>query len=122
MTGGRFHEFTLAEALEIAKRNDPGEGVPSVSRTLIAEVERLRARSAPHIDGTTHAEGCHAWGRPHYECALAEIERLRVRIEAQRDVMQAEIDALMYEHCPEDMTPEQRAEWEASQRAVVGPE
>ena len=31
-------------------------------------------------DGTTHAEGCHALGRQHYECALREIERLRHRI------------------------------------------
>ena len=39
---GRYHDFTLAEAMEIAKRNDPGEKVPSVSRTLIAEIENLR--------------------------------------------------------------------------------
>ena len=39
---GRYHDFTLSEAMEIAKRNDPGEKVPSVSRTLIAEIERLR--------------------------------------------------------------------------------
>ena len=28
-------------------------------------------------DGTTHAAGCWAWGPKHYECALAEIERLK---------------------------------------------
>lgn len=39
---GRYHDFTAAEALAIAKRNDPGEKVPSVSRTLIAELEYLR--------------------------------------------------------------------------------
>jgi hypothetical protein len=44
--GGRFQEFTLDEAIEIAKRNDPGEKVPSVSRTLIAEIVRLRAEVA----------------------------------------------------------------------------
>ena len=39
---GRDHDFTLDEALEIAKRNDPGDKVPSVSRTLVAEIDRLR--------------------------------------------------------------------------------
>lgn len=27
-------------------------------------------------DGRTHAEGCHAWGRNHYDCALARIAEL----------------------------------------------
>ena len=43
---GRFHEFTLDEALAIAKRNDPGEKVPSVSRVLIAELDRLATAHA----------------------------------------------------------------------------
>jgi hypothetical protein len=34
------------------------------------------------------------------------------------DAMQAKIDALMLEFCPEDMTPEQIAEWGAHQRPV----
>lgn len=38
----QFREFTLDEALEIARRNDPGDKVPSVSRVLIAEMEALR--------------------------------------------------------------------------------
>ena len=41
-TEGRYHDFTLAEAMEIAKRNDPGARVPSASRTFIAEIVRLR--------------------------------------------------------------------------------
>ena len=41
-TEGRYHDFTLAEAMEIAKRNDPGARVPSTSRTFIAEIVRLR--------------------------------------------------------------------------------
>lgn len=39
--------------------------------------------------------------------ALDEIERL-----------QARIDALMLAHCPDEMTPEQIAEWERHQKAV----
>lgn len=31
---------------------------------------------------------------------------------------QARIDALMLEHCPDEMTPEQIAEWERHQKAV----
>ena len=45
---------------------------------LEAENERLRAKLARYKnDGTTHAAGCWAWGPKHYECALAEIERLK---------------------------------------------
>lgn len=29
------------------------------------------------LDGTTHAEGCWSWGPKHYECAVAQIERLQ---------------------------------------------
>lgn len=36
--------------------------------------------------------------------------------------MQAEIDRLMLEFCPDEMTPEQLATWEASQRFVSVPE
>ena len=40
--------------------------------------------------------------------------------EKARDEQQAEIDRLMLEHCPEEMTPEQIANWKQSQ--VPAPE
>jgi len=46
MGDGRFHDFTLDEALAIAQRNDPGENVPSVSRTLIAHIADLERQLA----------------------------------------------------------------------------
>lgn len=53
---GRFHEFTLDEALAIAKRNDPGEKVPSVSRVLIAELDRLATAHAAQAAELREAE------------------------------------------------------------------
>ena len=45
---------------------------------LEAEKESLRAKLARYEnEGTTHAEGCWAWGPKHYECALTEIKRLK---------------------------------------------
>src|SRR4051812_43759548 len=44
--------------------------------------------------------------------ALAEVVRLRLVIGAK----QAHIDALMLEHCPDEMTPEQLEEWASHQR------
>lgn len=36
----------------------------------------------------------------------------------QTAALQAKIDALMLEHCPEEMTPEQLANWESHQKLV----
>ncbi len=53
--------------------------------------------------------------------AIAEIER---HLAGLGDLaryakhLQARIDALMLEYCPDEMTPEQIAEWERHQRAV----
>ena len=46
------------------------------------------------------------YGRLCHE-AVAEIDRL-----------QAQIDRLMLEYCPDEMTPEQLSEWARNQRAV----
>lgn len=45
---------------------------------LESENESLRAKLARYEnDGITHAAGCWSSGPKHYECALAEIERLK---------------------------------------------
>lgn len=49
--------------------------------------------------------------------AAAEIERLRRDLASK----QAEIDALMLEHCPGEMTPEQIEEWGRHQRPSFVP-
>ena len=43
---------------------------------------------------------------------IEEINRLKIRLAAK----QAKIDRLMIEHCPEEMTDEQRAEWARHQK------
>lgn len=44
------------------------------------------------------------------------------QLERELGAKQAEIDRLMLEYCPEEMTPAQMAEWERHQKAVVGAE
>ena len=39
-------------------------------------------------------------------------------LEQERKRLQARVDALMLEYCPDEMTPEQIAEWELHQQAV----
>ena len=46
----------------------------------------------------------------------AQIKMTEIARYAQH--LQARIDALMLEYCPDEMTPEQIAEWERHQRAV----
>lgn len=41
-------------------------------------------------------------------------------ITAQRDTLQARIDALMLEHCPDEMTDDQRTNWARHQVATKG--
>lgn len=51
-----------------------------------------------------------------------EVERLMNELKIakqQRDAKQAEIDRLMWEFCPNEMTPEQKAEWARHQKPVA---
>lgn len=55
---------------------------------------------------------------PDRQALAAEVESLEsevARLKADAASKQARIDALMLEHCPDEMTPEQMAEWAAHQ-------
>lgn len=49
---------------------------------------------------TTHAPGCWGWGPEHYECAVAEIERLREELSKmwRGEPSDEEIDAIVSKH------------------------
>lgn len=49
---------------------------------------------------STHAPGCWGWGPKHYECAVAEIERLREELSKMRrgEPSDEEIDAIVSKH------------------------
>lgn len=83
---GRDTKFTLwAEEAERLERElaEWRNGSAQVNGKLLAEIEKLRSQ----LDnpGTTHSAGCWSWGPKHYECAKAEIERLRALAASDRD-------------------------------------
>lgn len=53
---------------------------------------------------------------------LADLRAYAERLEKRVAAQQAKIDALMLEHCPDEMTPEQIEEWGRHQRPVTVPE
>ena len=56
------------------------------------------------------------WDDEHPDEVAALVMKVDADIEIER--LQARIDALMLEYCPDEMTPEQIAEWERHQQAV----
>ena len=67
--------------IEIAFRKNAGDmnavEMLRAYATLLAEKEN---NGTTHWNGTTHYAGCVGAGPKHYECALAEISRLRLTI------------------------------------------
>lgn len=78
--------------------------------TLSAELLRLTRNDA---DARIALDADHDW-KEMYERAK--------KAEAELAALQARIDALMLEFCPEDMTEEQVAAWSARQRVVDEPQ
>ena len=70
---------------------------------LATGFERLRTALRPKEDGDgrigTHGPDCYSWGRGHYECALAEIGRLRADAAPQQRVplSDEQIDAIPFD-------------------------
>lgn len=87
--------LTIA-AVEAAERIEQLERENQRLRMALADAEALEI-------GT--GERCMA--------LLAHVERLEAKLAAA----QAKIDELMLEYCPEEMTPEQIAEWGRNQEA-----
>ena len=70
--------------------------------------EFLREIVSKPMDAVSAPEFMRLWG------IANRVEALEREVEAK----QAEIDRLMLEYCPEDMTPGQIVEWAKCQRAV----
>lgn len=56
-----------------------------VAHALLAALDRIAELEARNDPGTTHADGCHAWGPRHYECAERRIAELEAKVEALED-------------------------------------
>jgi hypothetical protein len=65
---------------------------------LVTSFERLRTALRPKEDSDgrmgTHGPDCYSWGRGHYECALAEIERLRANAAPQQQASWTSVDEM----------------------------
>ena len=89
-----------------------------------AEIERLTARV--HDLENELAAGVHTCSptcRKTPACATrADLREENERLRARGDAVQARLDALMLEFCPDEMTEEQIETWARHQRPATGSE
>ena len=71
-------------------------------------------------DDLTHQRGCEIWDTygPGCTCGLSYRRRI-ADLERQLAEKQAEIDRLMLEFCPEEMTQEQKETWASHQKPAT---
>lgn len=100
--------MTALELPHAPEANAVGAPVERPVRPLYAERDHMAQGEhyLRHIDAMTR-EGLHDKSAIAGELAARDIEIER---------LQARLDALMLEHCPDDMTPEQLSNWAAHQR------
>ena len=86
------------------------------------ELATIDASQTPRTDAVTYMLGSPraTQHRTPESCVVdAHIAR---QLERELAAVQARLDALMLEYCPEDMTDEQKANWAANQWAVPADE
>ena len=89
----------------------------NAGKRLLAECASEPAGAAPSKFTTFHGADRDT-GAP---CVFEEINPAYVEyLEKQLAAKQAEIDRLMIEHCPSEMSAEQIVEWAKHQRPIVG--
>jgi hypothetical protein len=73
----------------------------------------------------THAEGCHDWGRGHYECAIEQIKKLESDLEGVRLINKLQAEALAEERtinrgllglCPKERMDALRSQSDAAEK------
>lgn len=114
---GQYWDIAFDEASKGESRGDDAQEVLSAINMavekLIAEREHWKANHADIVKRAallSQRDDLPVDRLPAYR----EMEALQKTVQAK----QAEIDRLMLEFCPDEMTPEQMADWERHQRGV----